>query len=248
MNGYIELITGTLGGGKTAFAVEKIYDHLKSGGFVYTNIEVYPDEVEKRLAVEGLVFDRSRLVILLGDAREYSSQVSRGTTKKLVMLVVDEAGLDLNARDWAKTDKKFIAFNTMARKLDIHLIYISQDASDVDKQIRRKAELVWVCRNLKKQKIWGVIPFPLPFYFRVCFDNTRGGGTSSKMYPQVVLKPSSWGLYNSNAMVGEVASQWVGMNQVDGSALEKLEHVRQQKRTALIEIIVILCVSFYVSF
>ena len=174
MNGFIEMVTGTLGGGKTSLAVERIYEHLCKGGWVYTNIECYPDKIAERMAQIGLEFDPQRLVILQGDAREFHKHVKRGTADSLVMVAIDEAGLEINSRDWGKTEKPQLAFNTMARKLDIWLVYISQDANDVDKQIRKKADTIWVCRNMKKLKIWGVFPFPLPFYFRVRFDNTRG--------------------------------------------------------------------------
>lgn len=247
MNGFIELVTGTLGGGKSALAVERLYEHLRKGGYAFTNIEVYPDKIAERLASEGYVFDSTRLVVLQGNARDYPKQVSRGSADSLVMLVIDEAGLDINARDYAKTDKTFIAFNTMARKLDIHLVYISQDANDIDKQVRRKAEIVWVCRNMKKVKIWGMIPFPLPFYFRVRFDNTRGA-KPQKLDSDIIMKPTSWGLYNSDAMVGEVAAQWSGMKQLVGKPLERIQDVRTRRGSALTDVLVILCASFFVCF
>lgn len=221
MNGFIELVTGTLGGGKSAFAVERIYEHLKRGGWVFTNVECYPDKIAERLARDGYVFDPERLVMLQGDAREFHRVIRRGTSDSLVMLVIDEAGLELNSRDWAKTDKDQLAFNTMARKLDIWLVYISQDANDVDKQIRKKADTIWVCRNMKKLKIWGFIPFPLPFYFRVRFDNTRGT-KPQKMDSELLLRSPAWGLYNSDAMVGLVAQKFSGMRSVEASPLKRI--------------------------
>jgi hypothetical protein len=222
MNGFIELITGTLGGGKSALAVERAFSHSLNGGFVYTNIECYREEWAKRVAERGLKFDQSRLVMLEGDSRDFYKVVKRGTAEMPVMLVIDEAGLDLDSRDFAKTSKELIAFNTMARKLDIWLVYISQSMNDVDKKIRGKADTVWVCRNMKKLTIWGIIPMPLPFYFRVRFDTTRGGKLV-KMDSDFTLHPSSWGLYNSDAMVGNEASKFRGMEKAEGGPLEKLE-------------------------
>jgi len=223
VNGFIELVTGTLGGGKTAFAVERVYEHLKRGGWVFTNVEVYPDKIAERLKSEGYVFDPARLVVLKGDCREYHKEVKRGTAESLVMLVIDEAGLEMNSRDWAKTSKEQLAFNTMARKLDIWLVYISQDANDVDKQVRRKADTVWVCRNMKKCKLWGVIPFPLPFYFRVRFDNTRGT-KPQKMDSEVFLKSPAWGLYNSDAMVGQVADSFRHLKTAEAAPLARIKN------------------------
>ena len=221
MNGFIELVTGTLGGGKTAFAVERMFEHLCRGGWAFTNIEVYPDKIAERMAARGLKFAPERLVMLQGDARTFHQQVKRGTAEMCVMLVIDEAGLEMNARDYRETDKTQLAFNTMARKLDIHLVYISQDATDVDKMVRKKSDTVWICRNMKKLKIWGFIPCPLPFYFRVRFDNTRGN-RPVKMDSEVTLRPFSWGLYNSDAMVGAVSQQFRGMDVAQATPLERI--------------------------
>ena len=244
VNGFIELVTGALGGGKSAFAVERIYDHLKRGGWVYTNIECWPDKIAERLASQGYVFAPERLVILNGDARDFHRVIKRGTKDSLVMLAIDEAGLELNARDWAKTDKDQLAFNTMARKLDIWLVYISQDANDVDNQIRKKADTIWVCRNMKKLKIWGFIPCPLPFYFRVRFDNTRGT-KPQKMDSEMLLKPSSWGLYNADAMVGLVAQKFSGMASVEAAPLKRIPKPRAQFRFSPPFAAFASCVAFF---
>jgi len=249
MNGFIEIVSGTLGGGKTAFAAERAFDHLCKGGYVYSNVEFYPTAIAARMAELGLEFDPSRLVMLTGSARKFHEQISRGTADSLVMLVIDEAGLELNARDYKQTDDTQMAFNTMARKLDIHLVYISQDMNDVDKQIRRKADTVWICRNMKKLKIWGVLPFPLPFYFRVRMDNTRG--KLVKHDSEVVLPPlPSWGLYNSDAMVGDKAASFANLKQVVATPLRRIPKVKivNKTKTDWLPVVAALCAAFYVSF
>lgn len=222
MNGRIEIISGTLGGGKTAKAVEIMLGHLASGGYVFSNVEIYPDKVAEKLKSRfGVKWDPSRYVFLTGDARDYHTQVKRGTAQQVVMLVVDEAGLDLNARDWSKTDKHLIAFNAMARKLDIHLVYISQDSNDIDKQVRKKADTIWHCRNLRRYKIFGLWDCPVPMFFRVRYDNARGGQTAVRQDFEVTWWPWSIGTYNSDALVGSVAAQWNGMQVANGAPLER---------------------------
>ena len=245
MNGFIEIVTGTLGGGKTSLAVERIYDHLKRGAWVWTNIECYPKEIDQRLAREGYVFEPERLNMLNGDARDFYKSVKRGTADSLVMLVIDEAGLEFNSRDHAKTEKDQIAFNTMARKLDIWLVYISQSHNDVDKQIRGKADTVWVCRNMKKLKLWGVIPCPLPFYFRVRYDTTRGGGKLTYMDSEMLLRSPAWGLYNSDAMVGVAAEKLKAMEQVKGSALQRIPKPKETPVNYWPEVAACLCASLF---
>lgn len=246
MNGFIELVTGTLGGGKTAFAVERIYQQLQRGGWVFTNIELLPDKIRERLAAEGLEFDSERCVQLTGDARSYHTQVKRGTADSLVMCVIDEAGLELNARDWSKTDKVQLAFNTMARKLDIWLVYISQSAEDVDKQLRKKADTVWVCRNMKKLKLWGLIPTPLPFYFRVRFDTTRGG-KPTKLDSELFLTSPAWGLYNSDAMVGQVSEVFKSMETAKATALKRIQKPKAEGSYLPAVVAFSSCVAFLLS-
>ena len=247
MNGFIEIVSGTLGGGKTSKAVEVLYDHLWRGGWAYTNIEMYPEAIAARMAEGGRVFEPERLVHLTGDARKFHEQVKRGTDTCNVMVVIDEAGLEINARDWKDTDKLQLAFNTMARKLNIHLVYISQDVNDVDKQLRRKAEIVWVCRNMKKLRIWGVIPCPLPFYFRVRFNNTLGA-KPQKMDSEIVLRSPAWGLFNSNAMVGNVAQVFKTMDAVEATPLKRIARTAKPAKNGRLLLpftSFVSCASFY---
>lgn len=245
MNGYIEIVSGTLGGGKTSLGVEFSYATLKKGGWVFSNVEFYPDKIAERMLSEGYVFDPQRLVMLQGDARDFYKVVKRGTADSLVHLLIDEAGLEFNSRDHTKTEKDQIAFNTMARKLDIRLTYVSQSHNDVDKQIRGKADTVWVCRNMKKLKIWGLIPFPLPFYFRVRYDTTRAQGKLTHMDTDIVLRSPAWGLYNSNAMVGSVAQKFNGMEQVQGSPLKRVPRPKPPRQSFWPELAALACASYF---
>jgi len=250
-------VTGTLGAGKTAFTVEQMYDHLCRGGWVFTNVEVFHDEkhphpmalrdnFKQRMAKDGYVFQPERLVVLTGNARTFHEHIKRGTANCVVLLVIDEAGLDLNSRDWAQTEKPQLAFNTMARKLDIRLLYITQDANDVDKQIRRKADTIYVCRNLKNLRILGVVPIPIPLYIRVRFDNTRGD-KPRKMDFDLAFKSKAWGLYNSDAMVGSSATQFANMQTVDAAPLERIRAkvVAKRRRAAILFAAFSSCVTYY---
>ena len=245
MNGAIEIITGTLGGGKTLFAVERIYWHIRAGGWVYTNIEVHPEEFAKRLAAEGLEFDPARLVILTGDPREFHKQISRGTKDSVVMLVIDEAGLSFNSRDWAKTDKANLTFNTLVRKLDILLLYVSQEINDVDKQFRKKAGKLWVCRNFRHYHLMGVIPMPIPMMFRVCFDNSTGSSKPRKLHSEITIR-RSWacGLYNTDAILGQDQGEMGKMKTVTATPLRRIEKIQPVSKRSTINLATVCAASF----
>lgn len=227
MNGGTEVITGTLGGGKTAFAVERLVLHLLAGGFAYTNVEIYLDKVAEWMAQRGRKFDPSRLVFFSGELSEFHRQIKRGTHDQQVMVVLDEASLDFNARDWKDTSRDLLAFNNFVRKLDVRLLYITQRFEDLDKQFRARAGLLWVCRNMKHLKLWGILPLPLPFFFRVRFDNTRGNGRPVKLDSDVVIKSWAFGLYNSDALTGKGHEQFLAMEVAKASPLEKVEQPAQ---------------------
>jgi hypothetical protein len=227
VNGSTSIITGTLGGGKTAFAVEQIVLHLASGGICYTNIECFSDKIAAKIETDfGAVFEPSRLRPLSGDLSQFHLQVERGSKDQLVMIVLDEASLDFNARDWATTSRDLLAFNNFVRKLDIRLLYITQRFEDIDKQFRARAGLLWVCRNMKHLRLWGFIPCPLPFYFRVRFDNSRGLGKPIQLDSDVTLRPWSFGLYNSDALTGKGSDIFANMGKASVTKLKRIERER----------------------
>jgi hypothetical protein len=223
MNGAIELITGTLGGGKTLVAVERIYEHLERGGYVFTNIELYPEEITRRMAERGYVFDPSRLTFLKPeDMEKFHEHVARGTKNSQVMVAIDEAHLSHHARDYLNTDTSLVDFNTLVRKLDILLLYITQDPSNLDKQFRKMVGTLWVCRNMRHYKILGVLPFPIPIFFRVQFDTTRGQKPVKVSSDISYRKSWACGMYNSDALLGSTAQRIGQLRQVEAKPLARI--------------------------
>lgn len=223
MNGFVELITGTLGGGKTLYSVERAFAHAAAGGYVYSNIPMVHDEWAKAMAARhGRVFDRSRINVLTTEqTMEFHLHVPRGTHARAVMVIIDEAGLEFNARDWAKTSKEILAFNTYARKLDIQLLYVSQQSGDVDKQFRGKCRCEWQCRNLFNTRLFGVIQLRIPLLSRVCYDTTKG--KREYLCHDVVTSPRwVWPLYDSDALTGRGKALIGDIQQVSGDELPRV--------------------------
>jgi len=103
----------------------------------------------------------------------FQDQITRGSDGWVVMVLIDEAHMENNARDHAKQDREFINFLTLCRKLDIYLCFITQDGNTVDKQIRRYVSIETNCRNMKDEKLFGAIEFPIPMYVRVRYKVQR---------------------------------------------------------------------------
>jgi len=222
--GTLEFYCGALGSGKTSFAFERALEHLLKGGTVVTNIEFYPNVIADWMRDEhGLKFDPSRLIRTEDGAEIWQSAVI-GSASLPTMLLVDETHVEHNARDWSKTSAAQILFNTMARKLRIHVVYITQDPNNVDKQFRRMAQKMWYCRNAANLTVLGLFKFPFNIFVRVPY--ACGPGIPPRaMSPEICLRPISWGMFNSHALVGRAQETFSVLKTADESPLEKIQRV-----------------------
>jgi len=227
--GKLEFYCGSLGSGKTSFAFERGLEHLLKGGTVVTNIAFHADKIKQWMEREhGLEFDASRLIRMEDGPDAWKSAVM-GTDQMETMLIIDEAHVEHNARAWDKTSMETVMFNTMARKLKIHLIYITQDINNVDKQFRRMAQYMWYCRNAKHVTLFGLFAFPFNLFFRVPY--LCGPGVQPKaMSPEVTLRPISWGMFDSHNLVGKAASTFSILKSAESSPLKRIPKPAQPFR------------------
>jgi len=219
--GELEFYCGSLGSGKTSFAFERGLEHLIKGGTVVTNIEFYPEKIEVWMREKyGLKFDPTRLV-KFEDGVDFWKSAVVGAEGLKSMFILDETHVEHGARSWEKTSKEETMFNTMVRKLRIHMIYITQDINNVDKQFRRMAQKIWYCRNARQYSFCGVISFPFNLFFRVPY--TCGPGVPPKAgSPEVTLHPTSWGLFNSHSLVGRAAQTFSMLKTAASSPLQRI--------------------------
>jgi zona occludens toxin (predicted ATPase) len=172
----IECYEGRLGGGKTYSAVVRIVDHLRRGGLVATNVELRWEPVAKYIAdCFGVVVESSQLIRLEDEQIGlFHRHTPSGTAALPVLVVIDEAHLNFNSRDYAKTDKLYretLTFLTQSRKVHTDVIFISQSVLNMDKQFMRLVQFIWRFRDLSKWKIPGIgIPYPLQQILCVQFD------------------------------------------------------------------------------
>jgi hypothetical protein len=221
--GALEFYCGSLGSGKTSFAFDRALEHLLKGGTVVTNIAFRADVIAKWMHEKhGLRFDPDRLVRMEDGTDSWKFAV-RGTDRLAAMCVWDEAHVSHNARDWNKTSREEVMFNTMVRKLRIHLIYVTQDLNNVDKQFRRMAQVIWYCRNARHLSfLGGLIRFPFNLFFRVPYL-CGPGAKPTRMQPEVLLRPESWGMFDSHALVGKAEETFSMLSAAKDSPLQRIK-------------------------
>jgi hypothetical protein len=211
MNGYVEIVEGVKGSGKTTWMVEQVVEHLQAGGWCYTNVEVWADKVRDRMLLRGYIFEEERLKIIRGDFGDFYKIIGRGTADDLVLVVIDEAALRWENRDFRDTPKELNSLNALVRKLDIRLIYGCQNAIDLDKKFRGQADVLWQCRNLRKFHL-GPIPMPIPLFARVPWYYGGGAhGKPTKGAPELIWRSWAWGLFDSDALLGPQAAYFANL-------------------------------------
>lgn len=149
---------GTLGSGKTSFAVARAREYLRKGRQVAANFpldftsfsDVHPD------AYVTVLPDIPNSVDLHALGRGGPSEHKAG------LLIIDEGAFVLNARTYNDADRlKVIEWFALSRKLGWDVILIIQHIQALDKQIRLLfAEHIVVCKRLDKLKLAGIIPLP----------------------------------------------------------------------------------------
>jgi len=159
----IYIITGHLGSGKTLSAVALIREYMERGCRVAGNVTVN---------LKKLVGPKNKIPYLLlpsvptvqnldkigegYDGKEYDE-------RKFGLLVLDEAGYWLNAREWNDPRRKGLyGWITHARKLGWDVALIIQDLEALDSQIRRAiSEVIVTCSRLDRIKV-PFLPISLP--------------------------------------------------------------------------------------
>lgn len=108
----ITFIAGEIGAGKSTLAVKLALKHLKRGWTVYST-----DYISGAYKLD------------VNDLNTFMAPPKS-------LLIIDEASLKMNSRDYAKTKLKLIEYFKLSRHCKNKVIMISQTFTDTDKQIR----------------------------------------------------------------------------------------------------------------
>lgn len=219
--GSTTIITGPLGGGKTQLGAEMGLDHLASGGTLITNVPMkkYVSEITRWMADEwSVVYDPERHRELdVSSIKDFQNYSLRGGSINKVMLLLDEASMDLRARDWKQNSKEQEDFVKLCRKLKVDLVFISQLAGQLDKNIRDLIQYEWHCRSMKN--FWDAIELPL--FLRIRYQHVQGQKPLRREI-QVRWKSFAWGKFDSFALHGERAKMYLALETASDAPLQKI--------------------------
>lgn len=159
-DGLIFIYCGGVGSGKSYHAVTEILYYLRRGLVVVANFQVrVPDRWGKRFVyVDNEELTPERLI-------RVGKQFGFLGREAQALLVIDEAQLLFNARDWHRDHGRrmqWIRFMTQSRKLGYNVVLIAQDPRAIDRQIRDIADQV--VRHFKLNGIWWLFWLPLPTF------------------------------------------------------------------------------------
>lgn len=150
----IELYSGTPGSGKSLHAAQKIKQWLEIiGEPVITNFPFKARVLHERKNGSWLYIPNYKLNpdVLIRFSEEYRKRRHKTVLpEESILLVIDEAQLLFNAREWHKQGvKEWVSFFTQHRKFGYRIILIAQFDMMLDKQIRSVIEYEYIHRKVK---------------------------------------------------------------------------------------------------
>lgn len=209
----VYVITGKLGAGKSLCAVGRLRDYLERGRRVATNLDLRLDRLlpvqsgEPRLS-DGLSKWYQPLTVLrVPDKPTRADLDALGVGSDSVeeetfgLLVLDELGSWLNAREWAdKGRQALIDWLIHSRKKRWDVIFIIQHQSMLDKQVREALmEYLVICKRMDRVRV----PFFGALVKMLSFGALKG------TFPKVHLAVVTYSGGTSTAAAPIVSDRWI---------------------------------------
>lgn len=144
----LSIYTGVPGSGKTTHAVTDILWACRAGRPVLTNISIDAAHLPKAdvTCSQNLT---PREIVWWADDKGFRGEGG-------LLLVIDEAQLFLNSRDWQHGDRAdWLSLFTQHRKLGLSIVLIAQHETMLDKQCRNVCDSIEVHRSLRGLKWLG---------------------------------------------------------------------------------------------
>lgn len=200
------IITGTMGGGKSFYAVELARNCWRSGGIVHSNLPFVNEELERNGWLDRhVVLPKDTTLWAKKTVQEDGSEILTsdyvvgGQEGAENLVIIDEAALSFHAYDQVESRKKnraMFEFVVMSRQIGIDIYFISQSATNIDAAIRKVAENIIKCVNVSR--IPGVGPLIAPFVgqFRRLWLTVDKGVVQSACFAR--FKPEVAKLYKTH--------------------------------------------------
>ena len=143
----IKLFSGTPGSGKSLHTAEKIYYALRAGRPVICNFDINREFVKGRRGRKCdftyIANDQLSVEFLLSLSTSYFS--NHRMREDWILLVLDEAQLLFNAREWGQNGRKeWLSFFSQHRKYGYEIILVAQFDRMLDRQIRSLIEYEFI--------------------------------------------------------------------------------------------------------
>lgn len=162
----IYFYSGTPGSGKSLHVARDIYYRLNRN-------KKYPNVIANFMINENMIRNKkSRFVykdnsdLTVSFLLNYAFENHKQGVENQTLVVVDEASVIWNAREWQKGETshnrmEWLKFFVQHRKLGYNFIIISQTDRQIDRQIRSLFEYEIKHRKVNNFKIGKLIPFPM---------------------------------------------------------------------------------------
>ncbi len=161
----IEIYTGTVGSGKSYHALARGLSKIRCIGNRYV-IANFPIKAKtKKEKTRWLYFDNEDITVM--KLIELSFQLGAYGHEGHTLIILDEAGLMFNSRDWqvnANDRKEWIKFFSQSRKFGFDVVLIAQDVRMIDRQIRAMAEYEIKHIKANQYKLFKLLPITVFFY------------------------------------------------------------------------------------
>lgn len=188
----IECVEGLPGAGKSYYMAYRATQALKRGKQVFANFQMEGVRTFK-MGREGFFLWEKDLSLVEGG--KFVPSVMWFPPKALVL--IDEAQVFFNSRNWAQFGEEFIEFFSQTRKDSLTVLWASQSLSSVDKIIRQRTMMTH-----KPRQWWGWLfdgsatPHPLYFWVKSYHECKEKYKKNDELYFQGKLIPFKWDIAN----------------------------------------------------
>lgn len=165
----ISIYSGPVGSGKSYDAMTKVLDYVygKRQRYVVANFPLKYSTNKKRLKLEK---ERFNFWEAITPERLIAFSIEKGLYghEGKALLVIDEAGIFFNSRDWqvdAHLRKNWVNFESLSRKCGYDIILVSQTDKMIDRMIRDHAE--FEVKHFRMNNYWYLKWLPIKLHCRV---------------------------------------------------------------------------------
>lgn len=153
----IRLFVGPPGTGKSYHALCEGLKYIYGGKYVVANFPVLFSKSKRDIRAVGrwIYKDDINVNYLVGLSMDKGFYGREGSC----LLIVDEAGIMFNAREWQSRHKErmeWIKFFSQSRKLGYDVILVAQDERMIDRQIRNVHE--WIVKHVSMHEYFRWLP------------------------------------------------------------------------------------------